>query len=193
MQAALAFAETRLKDYDTLRNNPNKDACSNLSPYYHFGQVSLLLTMAEGVALTMPACIPDQRTAHNPRAPGQIRQQALQGSPSLCGGDHHPPGAGRQLLLLQQAVRLHCRGGRLGQGNTPGPHHGRAVRACMMAWRREGAATMGIYHCVRAGSTCTRAPSWSGVRAMTTYGTLLSCRWWRMVGDPSPSPVRLRP
>ncbi len=34
------FIDYKLKDYDELRNNPNVDATSNLSPYLHFGQIS---------------------------------------------------------------------------------------------------------------------------------------------------------
>lgn len=30
----------RIKGYHELRNDPNKDACSNLSPYLHFGHLS---------------------------------------------------------------------------------------------------------------------------------------------------------
>lgn len=31
------FCKKRLKNYSTQRNDPNKDALSNLSPWYHFG------------------------------------------------------------------------------------------------------------------------------------------------------------
>eukprot|EP00730_Choanoeca_flexa_P014049 TRINITY_DN5998_c0_g1_i2.p1 TRINITY_DN5998_c0_g1~~TRINITY_DN5998_c0_g1_i2.p1 ORF type:complete len:541 (+),score=121.80 TRINITY_DN5998_c0_g1_i2:16-1638(+) len=41
MEAAEDFAKNRLKDYDRLRNNPNEDSLSRLSPYYHFGQISV--------------------------------------------------------------------------------------------------------------------------------------------------------
>ncbi len=34
------FLENRLEKYDEERNDPNKDAQSNLSPYLHFGQIS---------------------------------------------------------------------------------------------------------------------------------------------------------
>jgi len=35
-----SFINDRLKKYEEDRNNPNKNACSNLSPYFHFGQIS---------------------------------------------------------------------------------------------------------------------------------------------------------
>jgi deoxyribodipyrimidine photo-lyase len=35
------FIKTRIKVYDDERNDPNKDALSNLSPWYHFGQISV--------------------------------------------------------------------------------------------------------------------------------------------------------
>ncbi len=34
------FIEYKLEDYDELRNNPNVEGSSNLSPYLHFGQIS---------------------------------------------------------------------------------------------------------------------------------------------------------
>ena len=34
------FIENKLPQYDKLRNNPTRDAQSNLSPYLHFGQIS---------------------------------------------------------------------------------------------------------------------------------------------------------
>jgi deoxyribodipyrimidine photo-lyase len=34
------FIKTRLSDYDKDRNDPNRDAQSDLSPYLHFGQIS---------------------------------------------------------------------------------------------------------------------------------------------------------
>jgi deoxyribodipyrimidine photo-lyase len=34
------FVEQKLSKYDKCRNDPNKDALSNLSPYLHFGQIS---------------------------------------------------------------------------------------------------------------------------------------------------------
>ncbi len=34
------FIEHKLENYDELRNNPNFDGASNLSPYLHFGQIS---------------------------------------------------------------------------------------------------------------------------------------------------------
>ncbi|EGD72636.1 DNA photolyase [Salpingoeca rosetta] len=40
MAAAEAFGRDRAKKFDELRNNPNEDVCSNLSPYFHFGQIS---------------------------------------------------------------------------------------------------------------------------------------------------------
>lgn len=33
------FIQNRLKLFDTSRNDPNVEACSGLSPYFHFGQV----------------------------------------------------------------------------------------------------------------------------------------------------------
>ena len=41
MQAAHSFGRTKMKKFDELRNNPNEDVCSNLSPYFHFGQISV--------------------------------------------------------------------------------------------------------------------------------------------------------
>jgi deoxyribodipyrimidine photo-lyase len=34
------FIQNRLKLFDTSRNDPNVEACSGLSPWFHFGQVS---------------------------------------------------------------------------------------------------------------------------------------------------------
>ena len=34
------FLEDRVKDYDDLRNDPNQDVLSDLSPYLHYGQIS---------------------------------------------------------------------------------------------------------------------------------------------------------
>ena len=36
----LSFVTTKLKTYSELRNNPNENVASNLSPYFHFGQIS---------------------------------------------------------------------------------------------------------------------------------------------------------
>lgn len=36
------FIGEKLQNYDSLRNDPNEDATSNLSPYLHFGQISPL-------------------------------------------------------------------------------------------------------------------------------------------------------
>lgn len=36
------FIETGLKDFAESRNDPNRHVCSNLSPYFHFGQISPL-------------------------------------------------------------------------------------------------------------------------------------------------------
>ena len=33
------FMDTRLKDYAEKRNDPNLKVCSDLSPYFHFGQI----------------------------------------------------------------------------------------------------------------------------------------------------------
>lgn len=38
--ALRAFADARLSSYDDARNDPNRDGCSGLSPYLHFGQLS---------------------------------------------------------------------------------------------------------------------------------------------------------
>ena len=35
-----SFINDRLKKYEEERNNPNKNSCSNMSPYFHFGQIS---------------------------------------------------------------------------------------------------------------------------------------------------------
>lgn len=39
-QTMQTFIDTRLKDYSDKRNDPNEHVASNLSPYYHFGQIS---------------------------------------------------------------------------------------------------------------------------------------------------------
>ena len=36
-----SFIDTRLKIYADKRNDPNEDALSNLSPWFHFGQISV--------------------------------------------------------------------------------------------------------------------------------------------------------
>jgi deoxyribodipyrimidine photo-lyase len=41
------FIKQRLKIYDEHRNDPNKDALSNLSPWYHFGQISVQRAILE--------------------------------------------------------------------------------------------------------------------------------------------------
>ena len=39
-RALAEFVAHRLENYGTIRNDPNRDGCSGLSPYLHFGQVS---------------------------------------------------------------------------------------------------------------------------------------------------------
>lgn len=39
LKVAIDFVENKLEKYDLLRNNPDADAQSNLSPYLHFGQI----------------------------------------------------------------------------------------------------------------------------------------------------------
>lgn len=41
------FIKTRLKAFDSDRNDPNKSALSNLSPWYHFGHVSVQRCIVE--------------------------------------------------------------------------------------------------------------------------------------------------
>ncbi|RNA12022.1 deoxyribodipyrimidine photo-lyase-like [Brachionus plicatilis] len=41
------FIQNRLKNYDSDRNDPNKNSLSNMSPWYHFGQVSVQRCMVE--------------------------------------------------------------------------------------------------------------------------------------------------
>lgn len=41
------FIENRLKNYDTKRNDPTVDALSNLSPWFHFGQISVQRVILE--------------------------------------------------------------------------------------------------------------------------------------------------
>jgi len=41
------FLGTRLKNYDSMRNDPNNEATSGLSPYLHFGQISPLYIALE--------------------------------------------------------------------------------------------------------------------------------------------------
>ncbi|XP_052216711.1 deoxyribodipyrimidine photo-lyase-like isoform X1 [Dreissena polymorpha] len=50
MQMLESFCKYRLKDYVADRNNPTVDAISNLSPWFHFGQVSIqraILTVSQ--------------------------------------------------------------------------------------------------------------------------------------------------
>ncbi|RWS31519.1 Deoxyribodipyrimidine photo-lyase-like protein [Leptotrombidium deliense] len=47
LQMLKSFCETRLKGYATLRNNPNYDNLSNLSPWFHFGQISVQRAILE--------------------------------------------------------------------------------------------------------------------------------------------------
>lgn len=42
-----SFISDRLTDYDANRNNPTKDVLSNLSPYFHYGQLSTLRAVLE--------------------------------------------------------------------------------------------------------------------------------------------------
>jgi deoxyribodipyrimidine photo-lyase len=42
-----SFIKERLKTFDSDRNDPNKNALSNLSPWYHFGQVSVQRCIVE--------------------------------------------------------------------------------------------------------------------------------------------------
>lgn len=41
------FIEKRLREYDEHRNEPNKHVCSDMSPWYHFGHVSVQRCMME--------------------------------------------------------------------------------------------------------------------------------------------------
>ncbi|CAF1108553.1 unnamed protein product [Brachionus calyciflorus] len=41
------FIKNKIKFYDSERNDPNKNALSNMSPWYHFGQVSVQRCMLE--------------------------------------------------------------------------------------------------------------------------------------------------
>lgn len=41
------FIKIRLKSYDEDRNDPNKNALSNLSPWYHFGQIAVQRCIVE--------------------------------------------------------------------------------------------------------------------------------------------------
>ncbi len=49
------FIQTKLADYDGDRNDPNLDGVSNLSPYLHFGQISVL-----DIALKIQAACDDR-------------------------------------------------------------------------------------------------------------------------------------
>jgi deoxyribodipyrimidine photo-lyase len=42
-----SFVNVRLKAYDSDRNDPNKAALSNLSPYFHFGQIAVQRAILE--------------------------------------------------------------------------------------------------------------------------------------------------
>jgi deoxyribodipyrimidine photo-lyase len=46
-----SFLRGKIKQYDTERNDPNKNALSNLSPYLHFGQISSQRVVLEAVKL----------------------------------------------------------------------------------------------------------------------------------------------
>lgn len=46
-QAMHRFLSTRLRLFDTHRNDPNVHACSDLSPYFHFGQLSVARVLLE--------------------------------------------------------------------------------------------------------------------------------------------------
>lgn len=41
IEALQSFVSKRIKIYDDKRNDPNTDACSNLSPWFHIGQLSV--------------------------------------------------------------------------------------------------------------------------------------------------------
>lgn len=45
------FLTKRLKNYDGKRNNPNENALSNLSPWFHFGQISVQRAVLEAKKL----------------------------------------------------------------------------------------------------------------------------------------------
>lgn len=47
MKALDDFLTKRIKFYDTKRNNPNENALSNLSPWFHFGQISVQRAVLE--------------------------------------------------------------------------------------------------------------------------------------------------
>jgi deoxyribodipyrimidine photo-lyase len=42
-----SFIKNRLKQFDEDRNDPNKSMLSNLSPWYHFGQISVQRAIIE--------------------------------------------------------------------------------------------------------------------------------------------------
>ena len=54
-QTLEAFVNERLKSYEEDRNNPNKNVCSNLSPYFHFGQISAQRTILYLKEMKKPA------------------------------------------------------------------------------------------------------------------------------------------
>lgn len=47
LQTLQSFIDTRLKDYADKRNDPNNELLSNMSPYFHFGQVSVQRAVLE--------------------------------------------------------------------------------------------------------------------------------------------------
>lgn len=49
------FLRKKLDDYPRLRNDPNRDCLSNLSPYLHFGQISPLHVVLEVLKTDSPA------------------------------------------------------------------------------------------------------------------------------------------
>lgn len=52
------FKNNRLDNYDELRNDPNQNVLSNLSPYLHFGQIS-----AQQIALDIAKTFPNNKNA----------------------------------------------------------------------------------------------------------------------------------
>ena len=92
------FAEHRLKHYDTLRNNPTKDALSNMSPYYHFGQVSTLRERTHHLA-AHDECLGKCSTGCA-RAEARLFSPTPQSRPSLHRREYRPAGGGSSLAFL---------------------------------------------------------------------------------------------
>ncbi len=59
------FVDNKLADYDTVRNRPDKDGTSRISPYLHYGHLCpITITKAIGDAVASGKCTPEARDAY---------------------------------------------------------------------------------------------------------------------------------